>query len=679
MNTKKDNKKDENKKPVKLFTLDTETRGLYGDIFRVGLYDGSRYHAANTFSELKNILLNYITKYECHVFIHNLDFDIAKMAKDVIPGADFENSIFINNNVTVFKTNLMRQLYENNTKGQINEEKEFEEFPITFHDSLKLISGTLKNICRDFKLDTDDAKIELTEHILNLGWGRDRNGNPTTDPDKYDSFESEGYYFEHVDPYEDQLNEYLRNDNRSLYIIIEKLIELSGLPIHEFLKCPTTASLAMKVFEYNYPDDYELATKGFKFKRYQEDEMKEAFAREAYYGGRTEVFQPIMKDGYHYDVNSLYPHVMKQHKFPYGFSKVYEGDKARNIFKYWYNTHNGAGFIECDVYVPESLHIPPLPKKHMNKLCFPVGRLRGVWAFEEMELALSVGCKIDKIYQVQYYDKTAYLFSDFVSYFEEIKNTSDGAKRTFAKLMQNSLYGKFGMQRLRKTILPAGMKDHCEKNEFPYVEYYNPLYPGEFIEAEIPSNAKYIQPHIAAYVTAHARILLYKGLIGQLEKGGVAYCDTDSVACEARMDDHMIDDREYGKWALEGEIKQAYFIQPKMYYEEYQNGKEVIRFKGIPKRQAETLDRGVFEDILLRYQSIQEKQEAGRKVTKQEAYYPLFTNQKKRIKFATTLKNGHIDFDMHQEISKGILMTNMQKRKMDYIRNTTEPLKIYEY
>ena len=116
MNTKKDNKKDENKKPVKLFTLDTETRGLYGDIFRVGLYDGSRYHAANTFSELKNILLNYITKYECHVFIHNLDFDIAKMAKDVIPGADFENSIFINNNVTVFKTNLMRQLYENNTK-----------------------------------------------------------------------------------------------------------------------------------------------------------------------------------------------------------------------------------------------------------------------------------------------------------------------------------------------------------------------------------------------------------------------------------------------------------------------------------------------------------------------------------------------------------------------------------
>lgn len=679
MELKEDIKKAEERKPVKIFTLDTETRGLYGDIFRVGLYDGNRHYATDTFEELKKILLNYITKYECHVYIHNLDFDIAKMAKEVIPGANLKDSIFINNNVTVFKTNLMQQLYENNATGQTREELDFEEYPIVFHDSLKLIGGRLKNICRDFKLDVEDAKIDLTQHILNLGWGKDANGKDTSDPNKYNEFMSEGYYFENVHPREEQLNEYLRNDNRSLYLIVEKLIELSGLPLEDFLMCPTTASLAMKVYQLNYTEDYELATKSFKFKRYKEDEMKEAFAREGYYGGRTEVFQPVMENGFHYDVNSLYPHVMKQNKFPYGYSKVYQDKEADNMFRYWYNTKKGAGFIECDVHVPETLHIPPLPKKHMKKLCFPVGNLRGVWTFDEMELAISVGCKVQKIHQVQYYEKTAYLFKGFVSYFEEIKNTSDGAKKTFAKLMQNSLYGKFGMQRIRKTLMPEESIDFCEDHGYTWAPYNNPLYPGSFIEADIPSNAKYIQPHIAAYVTAHARILLYKGLMTQLKKGEVAYCDTDSIACTATMEPEMIDKTEYGKWSLDAEIDEAIFLQPKVYYEKYKNGEEIIKFKGIPQRQAEKLNRGVFIEILDRYKEIQRKKEAGIKISKEEAYFPLYKGDAKRVKFATTFKNGSIDFDFKQEISKGILLTNMQKRHMDFIGNTTRPLVVNDY
>ncbi len=90
-----------------------------------------------------------------------------------------------------------------------------------------------------------------------MGWALDAEGNPTDDPDKYDDRESQGNYFMKVDPFEPELNEYLRLDCVALYEIVTMLIDISGLPIHEFLKCPTTASLAMKVYQMNYPDDYE--------------------------------------------------------------------------------------------------------------------------------------------------------------------------------------------------------------------------------------------------------------------------------------------------------------------------------------------------------------------------------------------------------------------------------------
>ncbi len=37
------------------------------------------------------------------------------------------------------------------------------------------------------------------------------------------------------------------------------------------------------------------------------------------------------------------------------------------------------------------------------------------------------------------------------------------------------------------------------------------------------------------------------------------------------------------------------------------------------------------------------------------------------------LKMGSDDFDLKQEVNKGILLTNMQKRNMDYINNTSRP------
>lgn len=678
-------------KPIKIFTLDAETRGLFGDIFRVGLYDGKKYYVSNTFKEIKNILSKYTTIYDCHIFIHNLDFDLSKMVHDLIPTANLKKSIFINNNVTVFQASI--------TTTQMTEENDIISQPITFHDSNKLIMGRLKKICKDFNLDVEESKIELKEHIINLGWGKDKNGKPIKDKKDYDDFESEGYYFMHVDPWERELNEYLRMDCVSLYAVVTTIKEISGLPIREFLKCPTTASLAMKVFQTNYEEDYELAI-STNYYGYQGEE-NEKFIRESYCGGRTEVFAPYIEYGYHYDVNSLYPYVMKNFPIPYGKPTMFKGDKAREIFKYWYNFGQGAGFLECDIIIPDNLHIPPLPVKRMNKLIFPVGNIKGIWTFEEIKIALEMGCKINKIHRCLFFDKADFIFSKFVSFYEEIKNTSDGAKKVFAKLMQNSLYGKFGMKRVRKTLLDIDELPKCEerldKYGYRFVVLENPLIDGEeFIEAEIASKAPYIQPHIAAYVTSLARIVLYKGLIEQFNKGDVVYCDTDSIACKAPMEDENISDKEYGKWKLESEIVEGVFLQPKTYWEKHaeleedEHGNlvnvETKKFKGIPKRKMEDVNEETYKRIFGRLQDLQRKKEAGEPISKEEIYFPIYLKaEKKRIKFATNLKNpqyddkGKITFDGHDEVTKGIILTNMQKRDMDYLRNTSKPHKLIEF
>ncbi|KAA0817065.1 DNA polymerase [Bacillus licheniformis] len=701
-------------KPVKLMTLDTETRGFFGEIFRVGLFDGEKYYAANTFSRLKHIIARLTKKYDCHVFIHNLDFDLGKMVDDVLYDVDLNDSIFINNNVAVYKTSLV--------ESQMREELEIISQPLTFHDSLKLVANkSLAAICEDFRIESEHAKISLKEHIINLGWARDKNNNPIKHPSEYHKHNSEGYYFMNVDPLEPMLNDYLKNDCISLYHILVKLINMSQLPIEEFLKCPTTASLALKVFKTAYPNDYEKAISTKIYRKEGEGEFYEKFIREGYYGGRTEVFVPKLKNGFHYDVNSLYPYIMKEHKFPVGRPTYLEGHKAKLMFERWKKHQKGAGFIEVDVYVPEDIFIPPLPRKDKSdskyrsfkKLIFPVGNIHGVYTYDELGLALDMGCEIKKVYQGIHFNKTEYIFKDFITYFEKIKIESSGALKAFAKLMQNSLYGKFGMIRIRETMLPIDKIDICEEKGYPYIIRDNELIKGgKFILAQVPSHAEYIQPHIAAYVTSLARILLYKSIMKQLEKGAVNYCDTDSIACQHPFDEDDIHESEYGKWKLEANVKKGLFIQPKLYYEKHEEKiikenyekvavssfsrklfnmpehiyvkqkyvahKEVKRAKGVPKKYDYILSEAFYDRLYSKLERLQIKISNNEKITDDDVYFELYGEKmadEKLIKFGTGLKQGIAkeEFNKRIRITKKMNLLNMQKRQMDYAGNTSKP------
>src|SRR4051812_15208715 len=132
--------KKEDKKPIKLFTLDTETRGFKGEIFRVGLFDGVHYHAANNFKTIKKILLEESISYEPHIFIHNLNFDLGKIIKDLALEILWFNSIIINGRSTIIKTNNF-----------------------IFHDSFSLFPKSLEKLSKDFAIK--NRKMDLLKSI----------------------------------------------------------------------------------------------------------------------------------------------------------------------------------------------------------------------------------------------------------------------------------------------------------------------------------------------------------------------------------------------------------------------------------------------------------------------------------------------------------------------------------
>jgi hypothetical protein len=116
------------------------------------------------------------------------------------------------------------------------------------------------------------------------------------------------------------------------------------------------------------------------------------FIFSAYYGGRTEVFKRgEFKNVTYYDINSLYPSVMRL-PFPVPQSvKEVQNLSIGNIVNYM-------GVTDCIVFCPE-IKKPFLPHKDekTKKLIFPTGTFKGIWNNCELQKAIKIGYKIIKI------------------------------------------------------------------------------------------------------------------------------------------------------------------------------------------------------------------------------------------------------------------------------------------
>lgn len=278
---------------------------------------------------------------------------------------------------------------------------------IMFRDSAAMLPFALRSLCENFHVD--HLKLEIDYRRIKK-----------------------------VTP---KLVRYLMHDCKGLYEVIEKyygwdLIRRAGQSF-------TIAGQAMKVLR-TMIDEPILSL----------PPRVDEFVRPAYFGGRTEMFRPVF-DGRKmgkkvscFDVNSLYPTVMRKHEYA----------KAFDTFTTKYHPDR-LGVYDVTVEVPENMWVPPLGVKHeirgQEKYIFPVGRFKTRCTTQEIEYARSIGVKILHTGRGALFHSGGHFFRRYVDTLYEIREraASDSVDNVLAKLLLNSCYGRFGLIVERENVV----------------------------------------------------------------------------------------------------------------------------------------------------------------------------------------------------------------------------------
>lgn len=340
---------------------------------------------------------------------------------------------------------------------------------------------------------------------------------------------------------------YLYGDCLYLYNLVTDFIERNGMHL-------TMPSAAMSSLCKIHPQSHE-------------SKYYDALFRSYYYGGRNQCFESgeIKTDYKIYDVNSMYPKVMRDYIHPLGgaYKITRKLREDRVSFVNLRAKSNGA-----------------LPIMTKTGLIFPIGTFDFLACSHEIIMALSLGMlEIIRISEIREFQETQ-RFDKFVDKYHELKieseNNGDAGGRLSAKLYLNTGYGKFGQnpEKFKDCSLFNSME---ELKEAGYRCEY--IYGSRLIGSK-PSEIKpwsYNNVAIAASITSAARAQLLHG-IAHSERP--LYCDTDSIICNSL--DAELHPTKLGAWKNEGEGDTIYIAGKKM-YACYKDGEPLI-LKGREKK-----------------------------------------------------------------------------------------------
>ncbi|XP_048489772.2 DNA polymerase-like [Beta vulgaris subsp. vulgaris] len=350
----------------------------------------------------------------------------------------------------------------------------------------------------------------------------------------------------------------------------------------DIVKKLTTASLALSLFREKY---YDADNWPIHIPNQNED----TFLRRGYYGGHTDAYTPYGENLYYYDVNSLYPFIMKEFPMPGGIPVWHSNLESMELDSMF-------GFIEAYVECPKSIKKPFLPyrNKKDGTLIFPTGTFVGVYYSEELKYARDIGYTIIPI-SGYLFDKMESPFKGYVnSLFESRSNAKkmgNDALSYVYKLLMNSLYGRFGInpQSTRTEMCDKSRRDSLFRRTefigevFIREDLYMVSYltnPGKGPSYWEPPKNSAVQ--LAAAITASARIYMYK----YTSREDCYYTDTDSVVLGNPLPEDDVSSSELGKFKLEDKLVRAYFLAPKCYCyatEESEGKTKVLKFKGAGK------------------------------------------------------------------------------------------------
>lgn len=328
----------------------------------------------------------------------------------------------------------------------------------------------------------------------------------------------------------EEILKYLRADNYSLRNALRRFFA-------EYGDCLTLASAAWKTAKSKF---------GIRTERLTPE--KDAVLRRFYYGGHVEVFEGGEVKGplALYDINSAYPRAMME--------KHFAGDEWRLTDRI--PKKPGPWFVEFE---GEAVGLPWVDG---GKLLFTgrAGKFFATgWEFHQCKPKV-------KGRPLVYLPETLLGFSDYVDYFyaekAAAKKRGDATGELFAKLLLNSLYGKYGQnpENYRETIL-VPIDEAGEDDDWETV--YESRSAGYAVqERPIPDEKKrnaYKNVGVAASITGYVRAVLARAVMACRRP---VYCDTDSLLC-GRFNGTVGD--VLGEWKHEANIDVAFIAGRKMY------------------------------------------------------------------------------------------------------------------
>lgn len=413
---------------------------------------------------------------------------------------------------------------------------------VTFLDSLKIINQSVEQIAKTFNLSISKLSIDYNEP-------REKG---------------------HILTKEEQ--DYITND----VVIVAKAME----NMYQMGLTKMTAG-SNALFNYKQILTQNKFEKIYHKLTYQCDND----LRQAYKGGFT-YLNPIYEGrdvlaGEVLDVNSLYPFVMYDKLLPFGEPFFFEGEYVEDRVYPLYIQR-----ITCSFKIKEG-KIPTIQIKHRQFVDneYLTSSNDEIVALTLTNIDLRLFLEQYDVFDLKYHCGWKFkamhgLFKDYIDKWIKVKNdaTISGNKgmRQIAKIMLNSLYGKFA------TSMDV-------QSKIPYLDDDIVKYK---LSEKTTKDGVYLP--MGAFITAYAREKTIRTSQAikdySIKKYGqdlYCYSDTDSIHTLLPIDELKqfceIDDVKLGAWKHESHFTKARFVRQKTYLEEI-DGQMKITCAGLPPR-----------------------------------------------------------------------------------------------
>jgi hypothetical protein len=491
-------------KPFKIAGFDTETLGLggrvlYGTTMVEGFDHADGFRGRNIIGDMFTVMCDFPD----HIwFAHNAQYDWRYFLR-YFRDQKFRVNFSLRNDSSIF---ALRVFIDRDCDPS-------QSRTLRMRDSYAIWPHTLRQLADAFCPEFPKGEIDFERE--------------TFDPNKR----------AHVDYAKRDVEILVRGLRRYDDIIKEKYdVHLSG----------TVASTAMRAWQ-------RLLDKQDYF---HNPKRHEDFIRSGYFGGLVFLTRnDKIGRAYTYDINSSYPYQMRKHGVPYG-----------SICSTRFFRTDLPGLYDVTIGTPDDLRVPIIPKRNVrgkfSQVLWPRGVFRTTVTSIELEFALKHGYRLFEVHKGICWEKIIFPFDDFVTHAEIIRKSFKGrTEETVAKLIQNSLYGKFGTRRERLNMFSLREIDQDDNGEY-LLDGYQPWDDeGEYYIKREYNEDMLCLPQWSVWITANARVHLLREVYETLGVDNVIYGDTDSITTTSQMKTG----NDYGDFKLEKTWQKFRAIAPKVY------------------------------------------------------------------------------------------------------------------